>query len=152
MLNFNNEQLAGMKVVELRAICKENGIKHYNGKNRYTKQQMIEAILDFVEKVNATEVKEVNACDTKEKKVKQKMDFIENVKIGTLVAFRLQNGKVKSAKVEKRSTKNRKLKLVTSYGAEYIVPYESIIWVRTGTRWPKGVYNLLKGISNEERK
>lgn len=77
--------------------------------------------------------------------MEQKMHYIENIEIGTIVAFKLSNGKVKSAKVVKKSTKNRKLKLETDYGAEYIVSYESIIWVRTGKRWPKGVYNLLKG-------
>lgn len=83
--------------------------------------------------------------------MEQKMHYIENIEIGTIVAFKLSNGKVKSAKVVKKSTKNRKLKLETDYGAEYIVPYESVIWVRTGKRWPKGVYNLLKGTvcSNE---
>ncbi|MBR6604632.1 MAG: Rho termination factor N-terminal domain-containing protein [Prevotella sp.] len=75
----------------------------------------------------------------------QKMRYVENIEIGTIVAFRLSNGKVKSAKVVKKSTKNRKLKLETDYGAEYIVPYESVVWVRTGKRWPKGVYKLLKG-------
>lgn len=75
----------------------------------------------------------------------QKMRYVENIEIGTIVAFRLSNGKVKSAKVVKKSTKNRKLKLETDYGAEYIVPYDSVVWVRTGKRWPKGVYNLLKG-------
>ena len=77
--------------------------------------------------------------------MEQKMHYIENIEIGTIVAFKLSSGKVKSAKVVKKSTKNRKLKLETDYGAEYIVPYENIVWVRTGKRWPKGVYNLLKG-------
>lgn len=77
--------------------------------------------------------------------MEQKMHYIENIEIGTIVAFKLSNGKVKSAKVVKKSTKNRKLKLETDYGAEYIVPYDSVVWVRTGKRWPKGVYNLLKG-------
>lgn len=152
MLNTNKEQLEGMKVAELRAICKENGIKHYNGKNRYTKQQMINAILEAAETAKKEEPVE-DTTEKKENKVKQKMDYVENIKIGTLVAFKLPNGKVKSAKVEKKSTKNRKLKLVTSYGAEFIIPYDSVIWVRTGTRWPKGVYNLLKGKTEDgERK
>ena len=77
--------------------------------------------------------------------MEQKMSYIENIDIGTIVAFRLSNGKVKSAKVTRKSTKNRKLKLETDYGAEYVVSYEDIIWVRTGKRWPKGVYKLLKG-------
>lgn len=75
----------------------------------------------------------------------QKMTYIENIDIGTIVAFRLSNGKVKSAKVTRKSTKNRKLKVETDYGAEYIVSYDDIIWVRTGKRWPRGVYKLLKG-------
>ena len=85
--------------------------------------------------------------------MEQKMSYIENIDIGAIVAFRLSNGKVKSAKVTRKSTKNRKLKLETDYGAEYIVPYESVIWVRTGKRWPRGVYNLLKGAvcSNVEK-
>lgn len=123
MLNMNKEQLEGMKVAELRAICKENGIKHYNGKNRYTKQQMIDAILEAAETAKKEEPVE-DTTEKKENKVKQKMDYVENIKIGTLVAFKLPNGKVKSAKVEKKSTKNRKLKLVTSYGAEFIIPYD----------------------------
>lgn len=108
----------------------------------------------------AEDVKGVEAEGKFEKKsagapsidMEQKMHYVENVEIGTIVAFRLSSGKVKSAKVAKKSTKNRKLKLVTDYGAEYIVPYESIVWVRTGKRWPKGVYNLLKGTvcSNEK--
>lgn len=77
--------------------------------------------------------------------MEQKMTYIENIDIGTIVAFRLSNGKVKSAKVARKSTKNRKLKLETDYGAEYIVSYDDIVWVRTGKRWPRGVYKLLKG-------
>lgn len=86
--------------------------------------------------------------------MEQKMAYIENVDIGTIVAFRLSNGRVKSAKVTRKSTKDRRLKLETDYGVEYIVPYESIVWVRTGKRWPRGVYKLLKGqvdINGKER-
>ena len=83
----------------------------------------------------------------------QKMRYIENIEIGAIVAFKLSNGKVKSAKVVKKSTKNRKLKLETDYGAEYIVSYDSVVWVRTGKRWPKGVYNLLKGtVCSDDKK
>lgn len=93
-----------------------------------------------------TEVKVENeSVGVRNVDMEQKMHYIENIEIGTIVAFKLSNGKVKSAKVVKKSTKNRKLKLETDYGAEYIVSYESVIWVRTGKRWPKGVYNLLKG-------
>lgn len=81
----------------------------------------------------------------------QKMPYIEGAGIGTLVAFRLLNGKVKSAKIVKKSTKGRRFKLETDYGAQYIVPFEDIVWVRTGKRWPRGVYKLLKGMVEHEK-
>ena len=130
---------------------------------------MVEAILRAEKSVEETEsakeenkIENQNNADVAEKVEKkatsvevdmeQKMAYIESVKIGTIVAFRTMDGKVKSAKVTKKSTKNRKLKLETNYGAVYIVSFDDIIWVRTGKRWPRGVYNLLKGITNEERK
>lgn len=75
-----------------------------------------------------------------------KMRRIENIGVGTIVAFETEDGKVKSAKVINKSTKNKKLKAETSYGKIYIVPFDKVIWVKTGARWPRGVYNLLKGI------
>ena len=38
----------------------------------------------------------------------------------------------------------------TSYGAVSVIPFEDVLWVRTGNRWPRGVYNMLKGIGDEE--
>lgn len=96
------------------------------------------------ENVEAEDKVENESADVKVN-MEQKMSYIENIDIGTIVAFRLSNGKVKSAKVTRKSTKNRKLKLETDYGAEYIISYEDVVWVRTGKRWPRGVYKLLKG-------
>ena len=100
---------------------------------------------NLVHKDVETESKDENESVNVKIDMGQKMTYIENVEIGTIVAFRLSNGRVKSAKVTRKSTKNRKLKLETDYGAEYIVSYDDIIWVRTGKRWPRGVYKLLKG-------
>ena len=82
----------------------------------------------------------------------QKMPYIENAEIGALVAFKLSNGKVKSAKIAKKSSAKRRLKLETEYGANYIASYDDVIWVRTGNRWPRGVYKLLKGLGENEIK
>ncbi len=83
---------------------------------------------------------------SEEEKLKKKYSYIEGANIGTLVAFKSDTGKVKSAMIVKRSTKNRKFKLETRYGAQFIVSFDDIVWVRTNKRWPKGVYQLLKGI------
>lgn len=171
---MSKENLQNKTCKELRELAKELNIP-----DRWdmTKDQLIDAILraevventEVVENANESEsakdkykIDNHNAVEVEgntEKKsasvnvdMARKMPYIENVEIGTLVAFRLSNGKVKSAKVIRKSTKNRKLKLETNYGAKYIVSYDDIIWVRTGKRWPRGVYNLLKGLVNENGK
>lgn len=166
---MSREVLEAKTKKQLRAIATELEI---TGRWDMTKPQLIDAILRAesakVSKENVVDANPQSAndeckvdnyeCENVEVEDKvenesasvkvnmeQKMAYIENIDIGTIVAFRLSNGKVKSAKVARKSTKNRKLKLETDYGAEYIVSYDDIVWVRTGKRWPKGVYKLLKG-------
>ena len=167
---MSKEVLEAKTKKELRAIATELEI---TGRWDMTKPQLIDAILraksaevgEHEEKVNVNSqsasdeykvdnhgcenVEAENKVENESANIKvnmeQKMSYIENIDIGTIVAFRLSSGKVKSAKVVRKSTKNRKLKLETDYGAEYIVSYDDIVWVRTGKRWPRGVYKLLKG-------
>ena len=165
---MSKENLQNKTCKELRELAKDMNI---SGRWDMTKGQLIDAILgaEVVKTTNESESAKdeckvdnhdvVEAEDKAEKEsanvevdMKQKMLYIESIEIGTLVAFRLSNGKVKSAKVTRKSTKNRKLKLETDYGAEHIVSYDDIVWVRTGKRWPRGVYKLLKGLVDEDGK
>ena len=147
---MSSETLQSKNCKELREIAK--GLK-IQGRWDMTKEELITNIMAASEN-GKSDVDEINdrsaidECKTDDQvhiNMEQKMRYIENVELGTIVAFRLANGRVKSAKVVKKSTKSRKLKLETNYNAEYIVSYDDIIWVRTGKRWPKGVYELLKG-------
>lgn len=166
---MSRENLQKKTCKELRELAKELNI---SGRWDMTKDQLIDAILgaEVVENTNESEsAKDECKVDNQENVVEvedkvekesanvdvdmaQKMPYIENIEIGTLVAFRLSNGNVKSAKVTRKSTKNRKLKLETDYGAEYIVSFDDIVWVRTGKRWPRGVYKLLKGLVDDNGK
>ena len=168
---MSREKLSEKTVKELRDLAKDLNI---SGRWDMTKGELVEAILGASnvkvneEKVSAKDEgkvdnqKSVEVEDKVEKEsaskdsleMEQKMHYVERVELGTLVAFRLSNGKVKSAKVVRKSTKNRKLKLETDYGAVYVISFEDVVWVRTGKRWPKGVYKLLKGLvdSNDEVK
>lgn len=166
---MSRENLQKKTCKELRELAKELNI---SGRWDMTKDQLIDAILgaEVVENTNESEsAKDEYKVDNQENVVEvedkvekesanvdvdmaQKMPYIENIEIGNLVAFRLSNGKVKSAKVTRKSTKNRKLKLETDYGAEYIVSFDDIVWVRTGKRWPRGVYKLLKGLVDDNGK
>lgn len=160
---MNKEELQKMKCHELFKLATSMGIK---GAWRMKKADVIEAILGAeknaevaesakenikidnpdVEVENKTQKESANIVDVD---FEGKMQRIEAIEIGTLVAFKLSNGKVKSAKVVRKSSKNRKLKVETEYGAQYITPYEDVIWVRSGKRWPRGVYMMLKGLVDD---
>lgn len=147
---MKREELEKMKVAELKAICKDRGIKCYSGKNLMKKDELIDVILQAEDEPEEAFTEEPAVVETEEGKevvidMVKKMPFIENAAIGTIVAFRLPNGKVKSAKIIKRSTPNRKLMVETSYGVQYVIKYDDVVWVRAGDRWPSGVYRLLKG-------
>lgn len=175
---FTREELNEKKKIEIMSIAKELNVPRYRGKTSRTKDEIIEDILDVqngkdtheavsvsdekteqieqpVEKKQNNVVAEVKKLKekkhelTEEQKAEEKLSYIEGAKIGTLVAFKTDNGKIKSAMIVKRSTKRKLLKLETRYGAQFIVSFDDVIWVRTNKRWPKGVYQLLKGIESE---
>lgn len=166
---MTKESLEQWTVAELMSYCREHGIRCYNGKNRMHKSELVTAILqaEQVESGHTTKsagdkneignpageaVVNGKEAATGYKPVinmERKMPYIESAQVGTLVAFRLANGRVKSAKIVKKSTKNRRFMLETEYGAQYIVSYDDIVWVRTTKRWPLGVYKLLKGMVDD---
>lgn len=163
MVISKREELGNMLVVDLRNMASTYGIKNVK---KYKKQELVDMICEIidgqkptvVDEEVAAEVEEVeddnNIVETEtdelseEEIAERRMPYVENAPIDTIVAFKLPTGKVKSAKIINKSTKNRKLKVETAYGAQFVITYDSVIWVKTGTRWPKGVYNLLKGNHN----
>lgn len=154
---MKREELQEMKVDDLRKYASSIGVKN---SRRFKKAELIETILGAEKSVesdeSATDENKIDnsnaeAVDESEKKsagvdMEQKMPYIESAKVGTLVAFRLPNGRVKSAKIIKKSTNKRKFMVETNYGAQYVIRYEDVVWVRSGKRWPRGVYKLLKGL------
>ena len=167
---MSRDVLSKMVCKELREKAKELNIA---GRWNMTKEQLVDAILG-AEKTEVGASSNVSAkdeckiditndnvevgcqsgkCEKRPANIKidmgQKMPYIEKAEVGALVAFKLSSGKVKSAKVINKSSKNRKLKLETEYGAIYVVSYDDVLWVRTGLRWPTGVYKLLKGLGGK---
>lgn len=144
----NNLEVKTVK--ELEAICKELGLTYYVGKKHLTKQEMLD-------KINSVSVKEpepvvenptndvTNVDPESFCNLENRGKYIEEAEVGTLVAFIDEKGKPRTAAIVNRSSKRRMLKVQTEFGWEFIVPYEKVLWVKKGTRWPKGVYNLLKG-------
>lgn len=156
---MSREQLQKMTADALAAICKEKGIAHYKGKTRFRKNELIEAILKE-QKQPATEESVAEQSEEKienasvavkaeeatgEKNLSESKErYLQNITIGTLVAFREYSGKLNTAAVQNISFKRRQLRLVTQYNKEYIVSFDDIVWIRTKKRWPRFVLNELK--------
>lgn len=120
---MNREELGKKKVRELMKLATSLGIK---GAWSMKKDDLINQISEL-------------------KSDGDKNDRIQNAPIGTIVAFKAPGGRIRSAKIKLRSTAKRRLLVCTEYDAEYNISYDDVIWVKSGKRWPKGVYNLLKG-------
>ena len=78
--------------------------------------------------------------------------YLDDLLPGTIVAFRKPDLSVKSAKVLRKSTKDKKLMVQMKFGTNKIINFSDVIWVKTTERWPKWVFNLLKGIEDESIK
>lgn len=155
---YTKEELEAKTVDELRKIAPKVGVKNCR---KLKKAELIDAIVDeqpidvegkVVEPVSEkSEVKtEVNVEDVVEAipVTSNREAYVDSAKVDMIVAFKLTNGKVKSAKIIKRSTPKRRFLVETKYGAQFIISFDDVVWVKTGTRWPKHVYNLMKGIGN----
>lgn len=86
------------------------------------------------------------------KSSRTKDDYIVNAEEGTIVAFRLnftskqdlKLTKVISGKILENSQDSEVFVVETRNGLKYGVPYGAVVWVKTGNRWPKGVYDEMK--------
>lgn len=76
--------------------------------------------------------------------------YIDSAQVGSIVAFRQSSFSVKSAKIVKKSTRDRKFLVRTKYGSEFFIDFDDVVWVKTANWWPKWVFNLLKGIEESD--
>ena len=148
---MSREELLKKTVKELHELCKERNLQRYEGKKQLTKDVLIESIIRYESQTEVEETvdAEVEAGVSEQEKETVKLEYVQKAEVGTLVAFRSESGKVKSAMITKKSTPRQILQVQTSYGAIFNVDYKDVIWVKSGKRWPKGVYEMLRGKEEE---
>ena len=150
MVEFTEEFLKTKKVSQLRDIAKD---MHIKGRWDMTKKELISNILVFqennreleelqVKKEVASSEVSANEQNAKEKRLNE----------GVIVAFK-KNEKCKSAKVisNNEEVASDIIEVETKMGKKYKINKEDILWVKTGQRWPKGVYHLLVGDGKNAR-
>ena len=154
-MKYTKSQLEGMKAKEIQKVAsREFGIK---GAYDMKKGECIDRILEHQRESQKAE-REAEKKVKEAEKTESKEAYLEGAPLGTLVAFKVPDAaivrpgekKVKSAKIVGRNISKKKLRLQTEYDAFYIVPFENVLWVKTGSRWPRSIYNLLKGVTKLE--
>lgn len=113
-----------------------------------------------VEKVEAVQAEDEIAADNSYATLishkKTPGEYIDNVEVGMIIAFAIEPEKAISAKVKEifRAKDNgvKKVLAVSKNGYTYKVPRAAIVWVKTGHRWPRGIYDKLRNsyIKREE--
>ena len=154
-MKYTKSQLEGMKAKEVQKVAsREFGIKWAYDMR---KGECIDRILEYQREFQKAEREAERQIKEAEKK-ESKEAYLEGAPLGTLIAFKVPDTaiirpgekKVKSAKIVGRNVSKKKLRLQTEYDAFYIVPFENVLWVKTGSRWPRSIYNLLKGVTKLE--
>lgn len=150
---MTRNELENMNKTEVAKVAKDLGVKRYKGKSMLSKEELIDGICKALEsKDDAADVqKAINEAGEQVKKEividrEVKDERILSAPIGTLIAFREpETGKLNTAKLTNRNKTKKLIKCETQYGKEFLISFSDIVWTKTGSRWPKSIYNELKG-------
>lgn len=150
---MTRNELENMNKTEVVKVAKDLGVKRYKGKSMLSKEELIDGICKALEsKDDAADVQK--AISEAGEQVKKEIVIDREVKderilsapIGTLIAFREpETGKLNTAKLTNRNKTKKLIKCETQYGKEFLISFSDIVWTKTGSRWPKSIYNELKG-------
>ena len=148
------KDLSSKTCKELREVAKGLNIK---GRWDMNKQELIEAI-ESTQKVqddnDLTDVDitfESNCIYKEEEKVKTEgpqkalkttYEYLNSIQKGTMVAFKRSKNKDIAMSGKFVCFENGRVIVESKRGTRYTLVPDSVIWVKTGTRWPKWVYSL----------
>lgn len=81
--------------------------------------------------------------------MKTREEYLSTLSVGNIIAFKEQDD-MYSGKVEEILGDIYMIK--TKNGSVYYVNIDSIIWIKNGSHWPKGIFNALKATKNNKSK
>lgn len=133
---------------ELREIAKHYGV---TGRWDMTKPQLIKAIEEasagsddeiMFESDCIIKEEDSNQSEGSHEVTKTTLDYLKNAEVGTLVAFQKDFSKNRAMSAKFISFEDGKVIVESKQGTRFKLNPENIIWVKTGERWPKWVFNL----------
>ena len=148
---YTKECLESYTVADLRKIAKNF---HIVGRWEMNKSQLIIEIL-LIQEEREAEKKQSENEETKETFENEKVmqddsnndhsKYLANIEVGRLVAFNDHNmGIVRTARVVNISQKRQQLKVIDIYGSVEVISFEQVAWVKTGKRWPRRLFHLIR--------
>ena len=152
---MNVNELRTKTVKELRDIAKGLDIK---GRWDMTKEQLVDAI--YVANLNDSMIEletdcimdsnNKNASEGSHNVTKTTEDYLKTVKPGTFVAFKRNKNKEVAMSGKFVSFDGNKVVIESKRGTLFKVDKQNIVWVKTGSRWPKWVFSLFNNKIVEE--
>lgn len=148
---YTKECLESYTVADLRKIAKNF---HIVGRWEMNKSQLIIEIL-LIQEEREAEKKQSEDEETEETFENEKVmqddsnndhsKYLANIEVGRLVAFNDHNmGIVRTARVVNISQKRQQLKVIDIYGSVEVISFEQVAWVKTGKRWPRRLFHLIR--------
>lgn len=141
---------------QLRDTAKELGI---TGRWEMNKEELIKAINEASDWTD-DEITFETDCIIKEndeiqsegsqKVTKTTQDYLESIEVGTLVAFKRNKNKSVAMSGKYVGIERGKVIVESKKGTKYSLNPENIIWVKTGTRWPKWVFSLFNNTKQRQ--
>ena len=80
------------------------------------------------------------------------LEYLETIELGAIVAFKAEirgieralSGKLINRTIEREPGGDRIAIIETKNGSTFHVDFNDVIWVKTGDRWPRWVFDELK--------
>lgn len=73
---------------------------------------------------------------------KTKEDFINSITLGDIIAFKLNNYMF-TGKILEINQNNNSYVIKTLNNSIYTISKNDVVWVKKGSKYPKGIYNSL---------
>lgn len=145
---MTKEELSKLTVKELDQMCKEKGLPRYKGKTHLNKTEMINNLYEasYEKKVEDIVNKAVGQQEEILANDSSKDVYIQNAKIGSLIAFVDKKKLTRTGKIVEINSEKRHITVELKSGKKFYILFEDVLWVTTdeNRRWPKKILYALK--------